>query len=66
MMLKMILERVFEWMPVIFGIGFVAPVIAAFMNAGGVHSVFGIAAIYIGCAAGLTWGLIAKFTGRWV
>ena len=65
-MLKLVLGPVFEWMPVIFGVGFLAPVIAAFMNVGGLSNPFGIAAIYVGLAIGLTWGLIAKFTGRWI
>ena len=65
-MIKTILGPVFDWMPVIFGVGFVAPVIAAFLVAGGIDAPFGFAPIHVGLAAGLTWGLIAKFTGRWV
>lgn len=65
-MLKTILTPIFDWLPVLFGIGFLAPVIAAFMNVGGLHELFGITAIYYGLGIGLTWGLVAKFSGRWI
>jgi hypothetical protein len=65
-MIKAVLTPIFEWMPVIFGVGFLAPVIAAFLNAGGVAAPLGFAPIQVGLAVGLTWGLIAKFTGRWI
>jgi len=65
-MLKAILTPVFDWLPVLFGIGFLAPVIAAFMNVGGMTAPFGIAAIYYGLGIGLTWGLVAKLAGRWI
>lgn len=65
-MIKTILTTIFAWMPVIFGVGFLAPVIAAFLNAGGMAAPFGVAAIYVGLGIGLTWGLVAKFTGRWI
>ena len=60
------LKLLFEWMPVLFGIGFLAPVFAAMLSAVGVTEPLGFAPIHVGLAAGLTWGLIAKFTGRWV
>lgn len=65
-MLKTILTPIFDWLPVLFGIGFIAPVIAAFMNIGGMAEPFGVTAIYYGLAVGLIWGLVAKFTGRWM
>jgi len=65
-MLKAILTPLFNWMPILFGVGFVAPVIAAFLIAGGVTDPLGFVPIHVGLAAGLTWGIIAKFTGRWI
>jgi len=65
-MLKAVLTPIFDWLPVLFGIGFLAPVIAAFMNVGGIAELFGVAPIYYGLAIGLTWGLVAKLTGRWI
>ncbi len=65
-MLKAVLTPIFDWLPVLFGIGFLAPVIAAFMNVSGLHDPFGITAIYYGLGIGLTWGLVAKLTGRWI
>lgn len=55
-----------SWMPVIFGIGFLAPVTAALLIAGGFDAFLGRAPIEWGLAIGLTWGLVAKFTGRWI
>ncbi len=65
-MIKTVLTPLFNWMPVIFGIGFVAPVIAAFLELFGLPAPLGYPALYTGLALGLTWGLIAKFTGRWI
>jgi len=60
------LKLLAAWMPVIFGVGFLAPVFAAMLVATGVEAPLGFAPIHVGLAAGLSWGLIAKFTGRWV
>ena len=65
-MMKAILTPLFNWMPIIFGIGFVAPVIAAFLVAFGMDALLGQPAIYAGLAIGTTWGIVAKFTGRWI
>ncbi len=64
--MKAVLEFIFNWMPIIFGIGFVAPVVAAFLNAGGFTEVFGLPALYWGLGIGLVWGSVARFTGRWI
>jgi len=65
-MLKTFLTPIFDWLPVIFGVGFLAPVIAAGLNAGGITLPFGMEPLYLGLAIGLAWGLFAKFTGRWI
>ncbi len=66
MTIKTALRALFDWMPVIFGIWFVAPVIAAFIVLSGVDLPFDRAPIELGLALGLGWGIIAKVTGRWI
>jgi len=65
-MIKSVLTFIFHWMPIIFGVGFVAPVIAAMLVAAGFAEPFGLQAIHVGLALGLMWGSIAQFTGRWI
>lgn len=64
--MKTVIVTVMAWLPVIFGVGFLAPVIAAALVAAGIGAPFGLAPIHVGLAIGVTWGLIAKFTGRWI
>ncbi len=61
-----LLKAVYPWGPVLFGIGFLAPLIAAIMTSIGIAAPFGLAEIQIGLIIGGTWGLIAKFGGRWI
>jgi len=65
-MVATFLKLLMSWMPVIFGVGFLAPVISAMLVAGGFDAFLGRAPIEWGLAIGLTWGLVAKFTGRWI
>lgn len=61
-----LLKALFPWGPVLFGIGFLAPLIAAIMGALNIPAPFGLEEIHIGLAIGTMWGLIAKFGGRWI
>ena len=64
--MKTMLMFVVSWLPVIFGVGFLGPVIAAFVTLAGIDERLGLSPIQFGLAAGLVWGVIAKFSGRWV
>jgi hypothetical protein len=64
--MKTVLMSVVSWLPVIFGVGFLGPVIAAFLTAAGIDAPLGLAPIQVGLAVGLVWGTIAKFGGRWI
>ena len=61
-----LLKFLFPWGPVFFGIGFLAPVIAALMTAMNLPAPWGFSEIQIGLVIGIGWGLIAKFGGRWI
>ena len=52
--------------PVLFGIAFLAPLIAQVLEAASLPVPFGIEGIHFGLAAGLTLGVVAALRGRWV
>ncbi len=60
------LTRLFSVMPLIFGFGFVAPLIAQGMAAAGWDAPFGLERIVFGLIVGGTWGLYAQVRGRWL
>jgi len=60
------LRQLFAVMPFLFGIGFIAPLIAQLLLAGGVKDVGGVTPLAIGLAIGAAWGLYANIKGRWI
>ncbi len=63
--LKQILGAVFRFMPLWFGLGFLAPLIGQTLAMSHVSLPGGIAPIWIGLFIGGVWGAIATRTGRW-
>lgn len=59
-------KKLFEIMPFLFGIGFIAPLIAQIMVSQGLSAPFDLSPIALGLAIGGTWGLIANIRGRWL
>ena len=59
-------RQLFHWMPFIFGIGFIAPLIAQSMALWDVAAPFGISRIMFGLLIGASWGLYAVLRGRWI
>lgn len=59
-------KKLFEIMPLLFGIGFIAPLIAQIMAAARIQAPFGVNDITVALAIGGTWGLIANIRGRWL
>ena len=55
-----------DWGPVLFGVGFLAPLIAQTMEAIGVPVPFGWPPITVGLGVGLVGGLVAKVRRSWV
>lgn len=64
--MKAAILLLFRFLPLIFGIGFIAPLIAQALPALGVHSVLGMPALLVGLGVGAIWGGIATKTGRWI
>ena len=52
--------------PILFGIGFVAPVTAALLGAVGVHAPFGLTSIQFGLILGFVLGLFAYKRRTWL
>lgn len=52
--------------PILFGVGFLAPLIAQSLEAASLPTPFGLAPIQFGLATGLGLGVIAALRGRWV
>lgn len=60
------LKLVFHWMPFLFGIGFIAPLIAQTMAYWQITPPLGLSGIAFGLLIGAPWGLYATLRGRWV
>lgn len=61
-----LLKKAYGWGPLLFGIGFVSPVIAQTLDATGLAPPLGLTAVQTGLVAGIALGSIAKLRGRWI
>jgi hypothetical protein len=61
-----VLKQVLAWMPLLFGVGFIAPLIAQVMVLWAIPAPFGINPIVCGLVIGGSWGLVANLRGRWL
>ena len=64
--MEAVLKKLFYVMPLIFGIGFIAPLIAQTMAYWDIEAPFGIGRLAFGLAIGASWGLYAVLRGRWL
>lgn len=60
------LKKLFDVMPFLFGIGFIAPLIAQTMAYWQIEPPFGLSPIVFGLVIGAPWGLYATLRGRWL
>lgn len=60
------IRKLFHWMPFLFGIGFIAPLIAQGMAALDWAAPFGLSRLAFGLAVGALWGFSAVLRGRWL
>lgn len=65
-MLEKILGLVLKFLPLIFAVGFLVPVIAQGTEAIGWTPPFGLSTLTFALVIGGTWGLIAQIKGRWI
>jgi hypothetical protein len=64
--MEIALKHVFRWMPLLFGLGFIAPLIAQTMAYWDIAAPFGLSPIVFGLLIGAPWGLYAVVRGRWL
>ena len=64
--MQVALQKLFAIMPLLFGIGFIAPVIAQVMAVWGVDAPLGMHRLTYGLLIGTSWGLYATIKGRWI
>ena len=64
--MELALKKLFYVMPFLFGIGFIAPLIAQTMAYWEVAAPFGMSRIVFGLLIGAPWGLYAVLRGRWL
>ena len=64
--MEVALKKLFTVMPLIFGIGFIAPLIAQAMAAWQWEAPLGLTRVAFGLSVGAAWGLYATLRGRWV
>lgn len=64
--MEVAVKKLFEIMPFLFGIGFIAPLIAQIMLAADIRAPLEMSPITLGLAIGGVWGLIANIRGRWL
>ena len=64
--MRRILSSLFTIGPLLFGLGFVAPVTAALLHSFGITLPYSLNTLYAGLAVGLIWGLIATKRGSWL
>ena len=64
--MQVAVRQLFHWMPFIFAIGFIAPLVAQTMAVWDVAAPFGMSRIAFGLAVGAPWGLYAVLRGRWI
>ncbi len=61
-----VIRLVFFLMPLLFGVGFLAPLIAQSLDALAWAAPWGMSSLHFGLALGAGLGLIATLRGRWI
>jgi hypothetical protein len=61
-----LLQKAYAWGPLLFGIGFVAPLLAQSMDAASLAAPAGMTNLQFGLVVGVVTGSVAKMRGRWI
>jgi hypothetical protein len=64
--MKTVIITLIKFLPLIFGVGFVAPLVGQGLIHIGIDRVWGMSSLVTGLLVGGTWGAIATKTGRWI
>lgn len=65
-MIRSILQTLGPWGPVLFGFGFLAPLIATLLQDAGITPPLGLSPVQLDLILGPALGLSAKLRGRWI
>ncbi len=65
-LMQVAIQKFFGLMPLFFGIGFIAPLVAQSLVALGISAPFGLGPAAFGLLVGAPWGLYATWRGRWL
>lgn len=60
------IQTLLHWLPLWFGLGFIAPLIAQSMERLGWHAPLGLSPLLFGLIVGAALGTIATLRGRWL
>ncbi|MFM9865474.1 MAG: hypothetical protein ACKVRO_17925 [Micropepsaceae bacterium] len=60
------IKTIFYFGPLLFGIGFIAPLTAQILERAGWHLPFGATPLIAGLILGAVWGGYAQIRGRWL
>ena len=60
------LRKLIQYLPLLFGVGFIAPLTAQLMVSFGIEGPLGLSPLAIGLAFGGAWGVYAQLRGRWI
>lgn len=64
--MQFVLKNIIHFMPLIFGIGFLGPLLAHIMQILGWQAPLGLASLTLGLIIGGAWGAFAQYRGRWI
>lgn len=64
--MQFVLKNILHFMPLIFGIGFLGPLLAQIIQILGWQASLGLVPLTLGLIVGGTWGAFAQFKGRWI
>ena len=64
--MQFVLKNILHFMPLIFGFGFLGPLLAEIMQMFGWHAPLGMASLTLGLIIGGAWGVFAQIKGRWI
>ena len=66
MLMTTAIRQLFYWMPFLFGIGFIVPLVAQMLEYWQVAAPWGLSPVMFGLLIGAPWGLYATLRGRWL
>ena len=64
--MRRVLGGLLKAMPLLFGLGFLAPLVAQLLTLAGWALPGGVAPLVVGLVIGGVWGGVATLTGRWL